>query len=1069
MESDDVASEHHQDIHTGTMAGVDASKRRSQESMQRSCEGTEDFDEQDISVLETNIIQQSRTIDDFTRIISEWRADRDNRQEGIDGHRVSTEGQGNTLQVKSSSTNLSAANVSAFNSLSNGNRKSLDVDGASQCSYDPSSIGDPDEGIYDGASNSQMGNAQTHFDGSSSAVKVRCTCCCGRGTRRCRRARRATREWNQIENDLHLAAQIGQALLRRTDALQSELSSKEEESSSKINSIMKRLSSSIKEASHLEKRLEQSDLNLEAADASNRALVRELEECRRELSKARASHVKSSGLDGRLQRAERELEDLQQEVTQERKQAELSRAMLKRADKLNADLSRELSLARMQRQNTVLSEEERVQRREDVRKAVEARMSKPVEGATQMDTPDAEWIDSLLSENEGLQQNNAEMKRILENRNEEITLLREELTQKQEFISEATASTLSSVATLKEQPLRLVDLETQSTSLSNEMVEDVSIPRQSSLRRSSSWSRPHSPIPHSSISSEAFKSSQTSMSQRSASGTHADEKASGLLSPNSHPIALPFLSSPTMSSSSTNVDASSDFTSHAGDGLKGKSSTLQPSTARRETRTMQLMSLVEYIQRLYSRLSSADVETMGRRLQRQKLTGDVGHLTRTTVNGILRDVDGLRDHFRRSMENETKGRDADAVSVGSKNSGKSEKTEFDSLVTRKDFFALIKTFRDLFIEMARLRNAVNEVCLQPQQAGRILQEQLGVQSLEDKGMGAWIGRFFSGSGLPGASLAGGSSIAPNATNSASSSAAHVHPGNMTTTRPSGDPRRALSNPITTTARAAPAVVPSAVAVEVKRSHASEASNGGDGISNTNSPQPSSHEDASATLSADLPSYARPQQTRRQASLSRTQSRNLGGLFVGSMAREVPTGIGSPNESNQLRNTTNHRLSRIVDDDEVSLHQSFVPKARTLRPRNLSDSSMHTTFLQDEQDTDSQDYLDDRKPTSGEHHGLGLPFMGGTPAAISRIAAPPAQANKENNPTSRQSNPSSGLLSGLAQSGPMAKAFGYLSSTTNPAHSGTHQHRPPGLRPKTSQAQLSLAAASATGQSHNPTP
>lgn len=167
----------------------------------------------------------------------------------------------------------------------------------------------------------------------------------------------------------------------------------------------------------------------------------------------------------------------------------------------------------------------------------------------------------------------------------------------------------------------------------------------------------------------------------------------------------------------------------------------------RDTRTAQLVVLLEYVQRIFTRLSSADVDTLSKRLQRQHLTGDVGHLARTTVNGIMREVDGLRDHFRRLIEVETRAALRDDVSTGS---GAKDK-ESESQLSRKEFFALVKMLRDIFFEMARLRNTINEVHLNPANAAKILAEQLGVEAAEDKGVGAWIGRLFS-AGVPGAAV-----------------------------------------------------------------------------------------------------------------------------------------------------------------------------------------------------------------------------------------------------------------------------------------------------------------------------
>ncbi|UZJ51568.1 hypothetical protein CBS101457_000888 [Exobasidium rhododendri] len=960
-------------------------------------------DSGDISILQDNIMKQSRTIDDFTRIIADWRNEREKRQKG-DGasNRTSFYGGDNAgastsaLGVRGLHVKGSALSLRREAELG---RQSLDVDAASQYSYEPSSSGEQDDVGVSSAAASPVASLsplalQDENSSSSKTVKVRCTCCCGRGTRRCKRARRATREWSEVESDLRLAAEIGQALLRKNDGLQSEVHQNQHDYSNRIDSLMKKLSSSIREASMLEKEREQSEMNLEAADASNRSLVRELDECRREVVRLRGATTRNTNLESTLERSIGETKDLKQELSEQKKKT-------RKMEKMHFDVSNDLRIALIEGKRQAPSGDGRTQRREQFKTMAEVRS-----GASPNDTlEESKWAEGLVTEMEEIQVENQQLREMLEARGEELVQLREDWSHRDGM---AVSPLLGG-------------------SMKNEETSSGAF---------------------ASLSSEIIEANESSplvaATQQSPSRSAHDARA---LSPEVIPA-------PSLAASIAS-DTTSDTV------VMGRSPTLlaAPITthkATKELRTAQLMALLEAIQRIFTRLSNADVETLSKRLQRQNLTGDVGHLARTTVNGILKDVDGLKDQFRRGMEAESRNRDADTVSVGSKNSNKSEK-ESESLIAKAEFFALIRVFRELFIEMATLRKSVNEISLQPQHAARILQEQLGLKSSEDKGMGAWIGRMFSGTApLAGVSTTTAGSISSSSAGPALSAA--TSPLNATSRPPS---HRVTSGP-QLTSRASAAVLPSIVAVEVKGTHATAQKVADDDRDTITSP----------------PSHSRPTALlRNKRSLSRIQSRNLSGLFVGS----VPSGNDedatfSPSSSNNFGSAhtrlsteqpghRQHRLSRIVDDDEVSIHQSFTPKM-SLRPRNLSDSSIRTTYMEDENKFGRLNH-------STAHHKA--------PAAISRIITPStlslqASSSPLDTGVIRSSTSSTfsddtsstistkemrevsttvpfvgGFLSGLAPRPVVSKALSFLSgpSLTPPA---------PRLRTASSSAKLSLAAA-----------
>ncbi|SPC68181.1 uncharacterized protein UHOD_12392 [Ustilago sp. UG-2017b] len=166
-------------------------------------------------------------------------------------------------------------------------------------------------------------------------------------------------------------------------------------------------------------------------------------------------------------------------------------------------------------------------------------------------------------------------------------------------------------------------------------------------------------------------------------------------------------------------------------------------------------------------------------------------------------------------------------------------------------------------------------------------------------------------------------------------------------------------------RASPAVVSSTLAVEVKGTHASA----------TKAPQSRFSLLPQTPAGGGLRAGPRPQCGRSTTSLIRVQSRNLSGLFAGSMAPSY-TGFDAArgrlsDQSGGLAQTSTLRprgdgsrmnkpwqrpLSRIVDDDEISIHRGDEDGSndemngssnlleRTLRPRGLSDSSVRSTFI-----------------------------------------------------------------------------------------------------------------------------
>jgi len=100
-------------------------------------------------------------------------------------------------------------------------------------------------------------------------------------------------------------------------------------------------------------------------------------------------------------------------------------------------------------------------------------------------------------------------------------------------------------------------------------------------------------------------------------------------------------------------------------------------------------------------MTQADPLTLTNRLKRQHLKGDVGHLSKSTIGGILSEVNALRQQYRSLLE--------DSVTLS---------------VTRKDLRGLFKFLRDIFIELGQVKITLNEVILDPSAAPRISERAL---------------------------------------------------------------------------------------------------------------------------------------------------------------------------------------------------------------------------------------------------------------------------------------------------------------------------------------------------------
>ncbi|PWN52908.1 hypothetical protein IE53DRAFT_311194 [Violaceomyces palustris] len=1007
-------------------------------------------DPADVDELEDSV-RQSRTIEDFTRIISEFRL---NRRSLYD----------DTLQPQEGGASSSAC-----------------------------------EGSVGGSENDKSGSVDdvSLFAGNNDGKTI---CCCSKED--CQRAMRASQEWRDMEADLRLSAEIGQALLRRHDDIQLQSTKQAEEFVQQRDGLMSRLTRSYKETSALERQLAQANLNLEAADSSNRTLLHELDEVRAQLSKMKASQARLVGSEEKATRLSRDLEDMRQELLAERKRADHCEAKAKKAAARADQLSESLRFARKEieiasrREGRVEIGEEAL---EEARQRLIAGLSQQSVSPSEDNSELTQMITTLIKDNEGLREDHQKLRDLLDACNEELAAVREDpvtferATSVSPNVDRPSRSSsgagfsdsyrVSSRAPTHEgvegrrfslqdggaeadhtMQLNELDCAQRPTTLADEIIQDFAT-SQRPLMRSSSQFR--------SKRTQSRSSNHSSLAESGLGSPRLD--GPGLLSP---PISSGLGRNPMqeyadgaiqsyMEAGSGRSETNRDAFSRSDRSEKGEVESEQ-AKRERDTRTGQLSTLLDYIQRLFNRLSTADVDTLTKRLQRQHLAGDVGHLARTTVNSIMRDVDGLKDHFRRLMEQETRSNSKDDSSVGS-----SFKENSESLVARKEFFALLKVLRDVLFELAKLRTCINEIHMQPGNAAKLLQEHLGAV-VEEKsilpipigaGVG-WLGRMLIGT--PTATTPATSPGAGQPSSATSQAAAiKLGFGKPTDVGKAGPMRQASGGGFggRLAPRASAAVVSSSVAVEVKGSHASA----------NEAPRGQPPASPTGALRAGL----RPSRGRAgPGSLSRTQSKNLSGLFVGSLAnpdawsfmeRPSPssfsaTGSGFARESLLSGRRLDQRpLSRIVDDDEVSLHhgrrghglesgspEDSFPGAlleRTLRPRGLSDSSIRSTFIE---------------------HGQAPP----RPSPVSRIITPATlalQASSDGPNATARAVRSEDLPEDDGGAGVTSPSLSDSSASTGPPSKAEKVRNllstssGPTLRPTPSAAALSLAAARSGGK------
>ncbi|WFD38756.1 uncharacterized protein MJAP1_001720 [Malassezia japonica] len=674
----------------------------------------------------------------------------------------------------------------------------------------------------DGRSLSRLSNVD---DDASVTSSHRIACCCGQAA--CDSSKRFMQQMRELESDLQLSAEIGQALLRRQDTIVNKAQQESDDHAQQRDQILARLTQSIKENQALERQLTQSNFNLEAADQSHHALLTELEEVRQQVRQLKQHRLKAVNLETKLDYAMSELEDVRHELDTERQRARAAEGR-----------SQQVLVKRCTELTDILEHETRRLTDRDMR-SYEGMYERVI-----LQAPDEQKdLRTLVDDHAALRDENAKLRAMVKGANTEVSRLHK-------IVSARTEHELLPEAQMHRNPPAPLELPSDDASESTVAATESKFltARSSMTVASNEAARVASGSSRSEPYSEKSRDG-TSVTTASVHSRHDDK-----LSNDAHSMHT--------------FGSDRDYETHGAT----------------DTRTALLSTMLEFVQRTYAKLQQADVDTLSARLHRQKLAGDVSHLARTTVQASVRDIEGIREHFRRQLEREARTLDRAA-----------RDTPDASLVTRRDFFAMLKFLREVLLELAKLRRAVNDVHINPGNASRILHEQLDA-SMDYAPKGSWIARMLSGALSSAEAPAPPPSPSPAPSTPAAESTFSRLLG--TTASPPASPapmprRRHGAVPIHMTPRAS-AAKPTSVAVQACGSQATVAG---------------SHFPGARGF------------VPRSSALARGASRDRP-EFTRSM--------------------------RVMDDDQVSLRYGEVfDPTRSIRPRarGMSDSSIHSTFLE----------------------------------------------------------------------------------------------------------------------------
>ncbi|KAG1815693.1 uncharacterized protein BJ212DRAFT_1272933 [Suillus subaureus] len=761
---------------------------------------------------------------------------------------------------------------------------------------------------------------------SSESLQNICCCC---GSTECQ----ATKSWldskEKLEKRLHLSAEVGSALLQRHEAysnvhtprgVSDNLADESlQDMHGEVNSPVAQL---VRDNTVLEKRLTQALLNSEVAEASHKTVLLELEEARTSVTRLTAYQARTVGIESRLTAALQENDDLRQEQdseAQKAKTAEARIAALKdRTDKLRAEVRRlqaDLEFRRLQR----LESSESLLR--DVRSRLEdLHHTVRVFSVITEDSEVMKVLESLVSDNEVLRADNKELHKLLTESREDLQALHSQVEQNNNFPPPIRVDTPSRHSRTGSGP---------SSFIRDSLLNSVKRPSSSEPRvrrvfeplTPDTSQRPLSPA-------ESMVPSETKYTslhpQYTSSHTSSDVEELGL---DHHSL----LANPNQHSKAVQTDRWLGL--HPMPSLNELVSSF-PHDGRSDTSSFQdgqpshLSALLERIMSLLLRMSQADALTLTNRLKRQHLRGaDVKHLSRATVNNILSEITQLRAQYRVLLEDE----------------------KATLICTRKDLRVLFKFFKDVFEELGQLRVTLNDVILEPSIAQRVSEMALDpakAEAMERERKASGLGSSWM---TPFSKLFGSSLSEPS-----------THPS-QSPPRPVSRGRGVIHQP-RPVLKLGPALAASTTIVNVEFSGAGV----GKSVTSTFSAHPTNEAHPFGPMS-HVDTIPRPP-------MSTSNARSVMGIFAGAphpndaadpwvvlppAPRRVRSTFFKSDEPSQSGTTTvdrslthkrsNVHSSREIDADTSPEHceADDIPGPlleRTLRRRGLSDSSIHSTYM-----------------------------------------------------------------------------------------------------------------------------
>ncbi|KZT36671.1 hypothetical protein SISSUDRAFT_1120778 [Sistotremastrum suecicum HHB10207 ss-3] len=486
------------------------------------------------------------------------------------------------------------------------------------------------------------------------------SCCCQRAD--CENVKAWLALKAKLESRLVLAAQVGQALLERHEQFvqkQHELSQSIESdhatetlsrSLSSDTTVEDRVTDLTAENRSLRKTLTHALANAELTESSHRTVLHELEETRSQLSRLTLLQARSATLDERLRLLQQENDDLRQERDQE---AHRSRSLEGRLSSVTDRMSKmrtDVERLRHERERERAKRESQVPGIQDLSEKVLTHAKTRLE-ALQLSLSQSNELHSietthvletLVKENEQLRLESSEMQKLLHDAREEVRAIREEVEEGPSIVVPRFGADYEDLGTASSSW-------TPSSSLPTHYVPRVLSPLHELSRRSSHrrLARESSPCRDDMRVSE-WRLDQGVLTPESSLRPLSPIPAP---SPLRQPRPLPYYPSNHQHSpplQSKGVQTEPWWSGATSPRLsEPEISQFSQGSSRAESATS-LGALIERVNGLLSRLVHCDVPSLSERLKRQHLLdgADIAHVSRSSVGGILVEVDKLRYEFK---------------------------------------------------------------------------------------------------------------------------------------------------------------------------------------------------------------------------------------------------------------------------------------------------------------------------------------------------------------------------------------------------------------------------------------